>query len=107
MIRTPTSLARALLRRGLHHRSASVGGANQSQVPLVVSGPMGPTAHRHRFAASAMAKSDGGRSTSTVSPDKQRDVGKQRKQIDLQPPKGTRDFPPEEMRVRNWLFGHF
>jgi histidyl-tRNA synthetase len=27
--------------------------------------------------------------------------------IDLQPPKGTRDFPPEEMRVRNWLFGHF
>ena len=64
-------------------------------------------AHRHRFAASAMAKSDGGRSTSTVSPDKQRDAGKQRKQIDLQPPKGTRDFPPEEMRVRNWLFGHF
>ena len=54
-----------------------------------------------------MAKSDGGRSTSTVSPDKQRDAGKQRKQIDLQPPKGTRDFPPEEMRVRNWLFGHF
>jgi len=27
--------------------------------------------------------------------------------IDLNPPKGTRDFPPEEMRVRNWLFGHF
>jgi len=27
--------------------------------------------------------------------------------IDLQPPKGTRDFAPEDMRVRNWLFGHF
>ena len=27
--------------------------------------------------------------------------------IDLNPPKGTRDFPPEEMRLRNWLFGHF
>ncbi|GAV69624.1 HGTP_anticodon domain-containing protein/tRNA-synt_His domain-containing protein [Cephalotus follicularis] len=27
--------------------------------------------------------------------------------IDVNPPKGTRDFPPEEMRLRNWLFGHF
>ncbi len=28
-------------------------------------------------------------------------------QIDTAPPRGTRDFPPEEMRLRNWLFGHF
>jgi len=27
--------------------------------------------------------------------------------IDVNPPKGTRDFPPEEMRLRNWLFNHF
>lgn len=27
--------------------------------------------------------------------------------IDLQPPRGTRDFYPEDMRRRNWLFGHF
>ncbi|KAI4365611.1 hypothetical protein MLD38_021579 [Melastoma candidum] len=27
--------------------------------------------------------------------------------IDVNPPKGTRDFPPEDMRLRNWLFGHF
>ena len=27
--------------------------------------------------------------------------------IDLQPPRGTRDFPPEDMRLRTWLFGHF
>mmetsp|Transcript_3855 Transcript_3855/g.8250 ORF Transcript_3855/g.8250 Transcript_3855/m.8250 type:complete len:480 (-) Transcript_3855:180-1619(-) len=27
--------------------------------------------------------------------------------IDTQPPRGTRDFPPEEMRLRNWLFGEF
>jgi histidyl-tRNA synthetase len=27
--------------------------------------------------------------------------------MDLAPPRGTRDFPPEEMRLRNWLFGHF
>ncbi len=28
-------------------------------------------------------------------------------QIDTAPVKGTRDFYPEEMRVRTWLFGHF
>ncbi|KDP29162.1 hypothetical protein JCGZ_16551 [Jatropha curcas] len=27
--------------------------------------------------------------------------------IDVNPPKGTRDFPPEEMRLRNWLFHNF
>ncbi|KAI4300316.1 hypothetical protein L6164_033708 [Bauhinia variegata] len=27
--------------------------------------------------------------------------------IDVNPPKGTRDFPPEDMRVRNWLFNNF
>ncbi|XP_020209519.2 uncharacterized protein LOC109794483 [Cajanus cajan] len=27
--------------------------------------------------------------------------------IDVNPPKGTRDFPPEDMRLRNWLFNHF
>ncbi|HME71163.1 MAG TPA: histidine--tRNA ligase [Myxococcota bacterium] len=27
--------------------------------------------------------------------------------IDLQPPRGTRDFYPEEMRVRSWLFDQF
>eukprot|EP01026_Neomeris_dumetosa_P028789 TRINITY_DN2332_c1_g1_i6.p1 TRINITY_DN2332_c1_g1~~TRINITY_DN2332_c1_g1_i6.p1 ORF type:complete len:517 (-),score=90.88 TRINITY_DN2332_c1_g1_i6:180-1730(-) len=27
--------------------------------------------------------------------------------IDLNPPKGTRDFPPDEMRQRQWLFSHF
>lgn len=25
----------------------------------------------------------------------------------MNPPKGTRDFPPEDMRLRNWLFQHF
>ncbi|CAG9464532.1 unnamed protein product [Pedinophyceae sp. YPF-701] len=27
--------------------------------------------------------------------------------VDLQPPKGTRDFQPGDMRVRNWLFDQF
>ncbi|XP_021746801.1 histidine--tRNA ligase, chloroplastic/mitochondrial-like [Chenopodium quinoa] len=27
--------------------------------------------------------------------------------IDINPPKGTRDFPPEDMRLRSWLFQNF
>ncbi|KAF8403112.1 hypothetical protein HHK36_011206 [Tetracentron sinense] len=27
--------------------------------------------------------------------------------IDVNPPKGTRDFPPEDMRLRSWLFENF
>ena len=27
--------------------------------------------------------------------------------MDLAPPRGTRDFYPEDMRLRNWLFDHF
>lgn len=27
--------------------------------------------------------------------------------VDLSPPRGTRDFFPEDMRLRHWLFGHF
>lgn len=27
--------------------------------------------------------------------------------VDTNPPRGTRDFHPEEMRLRNWLFGHW
>nr|CAB3452902.1 unnamed protein product [Digitaria exilis] len=27
--------------------------------------------------------------------------------VDVNPPRGTRDFPPEEMRLRTWLFDQF
>ncbi len=27
--------------------------------------------------------------------------------ISVDPPRGTRDFPPEDMRLRSWLFQHF
>jgi histidyl-tRNA synthetase len=27
--------------------------------------------------------------------------------VSLQPPRGTRDFFPEELRLREWIFGHF
>ena len=42
-----------------------------------------------------------------MDPTRASERGAKRATIDLQPPKGTRDFPPEEMRQRSWLFGHF
>ncbi|XP_011075423.1 histidine--tRNA ligase, chloroplastic/mitochondrial isoform X1 [Sesamum indicum] len=45
-----------------------------------------------------------GRSCSLDSPPTHLDVTQK---IDVNPPKGTRDFPPEEMRLRNWLFQNF
>ncbi|KAI3799533.1 hypothetical protein L1987_34832 [Smallanthus sonchifolius] len=46
-----------------------------------------------------------GRSNSVSSPPNQAVDYAQK--IDVNPPKGTRDFPPEEMRLRNWLFHNF
>ncbi|XP_020079869.1 histidine--tRNA ligase, chloroplastic/mitochondrial [Ananas comosus] len=34
-------------------------------------------------------------------------AGRESSVIDVNPPRGTRDFPPEEMRLRNWLFDNF
>ncbi|KAG5618937.1 hypothetical protein H5410_018761 [Solanum commersonii] len=45
-----------------------------------------------------------GRSGSATSPPVEHDTAQK---IDVNPPKGTRDFPPEDMRLRNWLFHHF
>ncbi|CAA0812831.1 Histidyl-tRNA synthetase 1 [Striga hermonthica] len=45
-----------------------------------------------------------GRSGSLASPPANIDAAQK---IDVNPPKGTRDFPPEEMRLRNWLFQNF
>ena len=63
--------------------------------------------HPRHFACVAAA-GGGGRTATTINPDRAADSpgdgGKpqKKKMIDLQPPKGTRDFPPEEMRARNW-----
>nr|KAJ0220653.1 hypothetical protein LSAT_V11C200096310 [Lactuca sativa] len=46
-----------------------------------------------------------GRSGSISSPPHQ--VVDYSQKVDVNPPKGTRDFPPEEMRLRNWLFQNF
>ncbi|KAL9236282.1 hypothetical protein vseg_010972 [Gypsophila vaccaria] len=44
------------------------------------------------------------RSSSSSSPTSFLDASSK---IDVNPPKGTRDFPPEDMRLRSWLFNHF
>ena len=52
----------------------------------------------------------GGRSVTTQTANvdaKKSNAQQQQSQIELNPPKGTRDFPPEEMRKRNWLFDSF
>ncbi|XP_022846324.1 histidine--tRNA ligase, chloroplastic/mitochondrial [Olea europaea var. sylvestris] len=45
-----------------------------------------------------------GRSGSLASPLTHLDITQK---IDVNPPKGTRDFPPEDMRLRSWLFQNF
>lgn len=45
-----------------------------------------------------------GRSGSLASPPTHLDITQK---IDVNPPKGTRDFPPEDMRLRSWLFQNF
>ena len=45
--------------------------------------------------------------TANVDAKKSNAQHQQQSQIELNPPKGTRDFPPEEMRKRNWLFDSF
>ncbi|KAF9594279.1 hypothetical protein IFM89_028936 [Coptis chinensis] len=46
---------------------------------------------------------EGGRSGSLS----QSPVFESREKIDVNPPKGTRDFAPEDMRLRSWLFQNF
>ncbi|CAH8269895.1 unnamed protein product [Arabidopsis lyrata] len=57
-----------------------------------------------RFICAATKANGAGRSGSIVAP---LVVNEDFQKIDVNPPKGTRDFPPEDMRLRNWLFNHF
>lgn len=47
------------------------------------------------------------RLTSVLSDETEEIAQQQQQLIDVNPPRGTRDFPPEDMRLRNWLFQHF
>ena len=105
MLAATSTPSRAMLRapqlRALLRRPA---GASASAPPVPLATWRAGRASRLQCSAA----SDGGRTVTTVDPTKAKEgKGERRQMIDLQPPKGTRDFPPEEMRVRNWLFGHF
>lgn len=51
----------------------------------------------------APLSAEGGRASAAVKQKK----SDQSEKLDLAPPRGTRDFYPEELRVRNWLFGQW
>jgi histidyl-tRNA synthetase len=65
------------------------------------------TTSRRGFAVAQEAK--GGRASAAVVQAEKaahaEDDGAAQKAMDLNPPRGTRDFYPEEMALRNWLFG--
>ena len=64
------------------------------------------------FRSASMLFADGGRVSASVQDkavlDKTQNNSKKKKKntpkLDTNPPKGTRDFYPEDMRLRNWLF---
>jgi len=64
-------------------------------------------------ASSTLRMASGGRVSSAVQDtellDKSSSAKQKKKQVklDTNPPKGTRDFYPADMRLRNWLFDHF
>ena len=93
------SLARSL---GLAARAPRAGAVRRSASSRV-SGRLS----RAREGSGGAIAAAGGREVTSVDPTSAARTGANRGAIDLQPPKGTRDFPPEEMRRRSWLFGHF
>ncbi|KAE8099653.1 hypothetical protein FH972_017616 [Carpinus fangiana] len=71
--------------------------------------PISPTRNLSSLSSTSVAQSSGengggGGRSGALSPPPITDVVQK---IDVNPPKGTRDFAPEEMRLRNWLFQNF
>merc|ERR1719472_588726 len=60
-----------------------------------------PPARRH--GVSCLSAAGGGRASAAVEQKKAHPASTEK--LDLAPPRGTRDVYPEDMRVRNWLFG--
>ena len=70
-------------------------------------GALVPAVHRASAGRQRCAAlSAGGRAAAAVSQQKEK-PGAAPAKLDLNPPRGTRDFYPEELRVRNWLFGQW
>lgn len=71
--------------------------------------PISPTRNLSSLSSTSVAQCSGengggGGRSGALSPPPITDVVQK---IDVNPPKGTRDFAPEEMRLRSWLFQNF
>ncbi|KAJ3693097.1 hypothetical protein LUZ60_012192 [Juncus effusus] len=73
------------------------------RLPLLLLNPSSPSFHLRHLSRRAISSSS---SSPTLTPQEESD-GSVTTVIDVNPPRGTRDFPPDEMRLRNWLFDHF
>lgn len=61
-----------------------------------------PRRHQRLFASAPSSSTvENGEPSSPVEPSDGASV------VDVNPPRGTRDFPPEDMRLRTWLFDQF
>jgi hypothetical protein len=99
----------ALLTMGWTGRS-SAASATLALSRLVAGRPLHARAARAPRAAPAADATAGGRGSAAVVQDDAARVGGEAAQqpaLDLTPPRGTRDFYPPDMRLRNWLFGKF
>ncbi|XP_059646836.1 histidine--tRNA ligase, chloroplastic/mitochondrial isoform X2 [Cornus florida] len=92
---SPSSFSRAR-RLTFPSLSISANGRSYSSSPSSAASTESPNPNTNESVGS-------GRSGSMSSPPAIDAVQK----IDVNPPRGTRDFPPEEMRLRNWLFRNF
>jgi len=76
------------------------------------SGSLAKVSSERSFRSASMLFADGGRVSASVQDksvlEKTENKSKKKKKntpkLDTNPPKGTRDFYPEDMRLRNWLF---
>ncbi|CAM9301523.1 unnamed protein product [Ectocarpus fasciculatus] len=92
---------------------SSWGRASSSRRPVACSAESGGKAGASG-AAGEGGGGGGGRASAAVLQDAEKRGGAARggspaavEKLDLKPPKGTRDVFPEDMRLRNWLFGHW
>ena len=61
-----------------------------------------------RATSKTVVAAEGGRGSAAVSQAKEtKERGGKVEKLDLAPPRGTRDFYPEDMRLQSWLFGEW
>ncbi|KAL4605508.1 hypothetical protein ACB092_09G034800 [Castanea dentata] len=87
--------------------SLALNRARKFPIPIINPRSLSSLSSSSAAAAAAQSTGDngsgGGRSGALAPPP----ITEELQKIDVNPPKGTRDFPPEEMRLRTWLFHSF